>query len=145
MAQAKAGDTVKVRYTGRLESGEVFDSSEGRDALKFTVGGKEIIPGFEQAVEGMNEGESKTVKIACDEAYGQRNEDLMLHVEKKQLPENYEPKVGQNLQIRAPSGETLRVKIAEIGETDVVLDGNHPLAGMDLVFDIKLVEINDAE
>ena len=141
MAQAKYGDTVKVHYTGKLDDGTVFDASVNGDPLQFTIGSGQIIPGFEQAVVGMNPGESKTVKIPAEDAYGQRREDLVLEVEKSQLPEGLKPEVGLQLQSRQPDGRIIVLTIADISESHVTLDANHPLAGKDLTFDIQLVEI----
>ena len=141
MAQAKYGDTVKVHYTGKLDDGTVFDASVNGDPLQFTIGGGQIIPGFEQAVVGMNPGESKTVKIPAEDAYGQRREDLVLEIEKSQLPEGLKPEVGLQLQSRQPDGRIIVLTIADISESHVTLDANHPLAGKDLTFDIQLIEI----
>ena len=141
MARAKYGDTVKVHYTGRLDDGTVFDTSANGDPLQFTIGGGQIIPGFEHAVVGMNPGESKTVKIPAEDAYGQRREDLVLEIEKSQLPEGLKPEVGLQLQSRQPDGRIIVLTIADISESHVTLDANHPLAGKDLTFDIQLVEI----
>ena len=141
MARAKYGDTVKVHYTGRLDDGTVFDTSADGDPLQFTIGSGQIIPGFEQAVVGMNPGESKTVKIPAEDAYGQRREDLIIEVEKSQLPEGLKPEVGLQLQSRQPDGRIVVLTIADITESHVTLDANHPLAGKDLTFEIQLVEI----
>ena len=149
MAQAKEGDKVKVRYTGRLEGGEVFDSSEcaeqecGCEAgpLEFTVGEGEVIPGFEKAVIGMSEGESKTFTIPVDDAYGQRNEEMVVAVERSHVPADMTPEVGMRLEVTQEDGREFPVVITEVTETHVTLDANHPLAGRDLTFDITLVEI----
>ena len=141
MAQAKYGDTVKVHYTGKLDDGTVFDASVNGDPLQFTIGSGQIIPGFEQAVVGMNPGESKTVKIPAEDAYGQRREDLVLEIEKSQLPEGLKPEVGLQLQSRQPDGRIVVLTIADMTESHVTLDANHPLAGKDLTFEIQLVEI----
>ncbi len=141
MTQAKYGDTVKVHYTGKLDDGTVFDASTEEDPLLFTIGGGQIIPGFEQAVVGMRPGESKTVKIPAEEAYGQRREDLILEIEKTQLPEGLKPEIGMQLQSRQPDGSIIVLTIADIRESHITLDANHPLAGKDLTFDIQLIEI----
>jgi len=141
MAEAKSGDTVSIHYTGRLEDGTVFDTSENRDPLEFTLGEGNVIPGFENAVQGMEEGESKTAKIPSDDAYGQRRDDLVLSVSKEQLPSDLDPEVGQRLQMQAGDGQTFQVVISEVEEASVEVDANHPLAGEDLTFDIELVEI----
>lgn len=141
MAEAKSGDTVSIHYTGRLEDGTVFDTSENRDPLEFTLGEGNVIPGFESAVQGMEEGESKTAKIPSDEAYGQRRDDLVLSVSKEQLPSDLDPEVGQRLQMQAGDGQTFQVVISDVEEASVEVDANHPLAGEDLTFDIELVEV----
>lgn len=141
MAQAKTGDTVKVHYTGKLDDGTVFDSSANREPLEFKIGEGRLIPDFEQAVVGMEPGDSKTIQIASDNAYGQYQEEMVIELEKKDLPENLEPKVDQKLQVRQESGQEFVVTVTEVTETSVTLDGNHPLAGKDLTFDIQLSEI----
>lgn len=141
MAEAKNGDTVKVHYTGKFEDGTVFDSTEGREPVQFTLGGGQLISGFEKALIGMNPGESKTSDIPQDEAYGPRNEEMKQVVERGQLPSDLTPQVGMQLQVNTPEGQTLIVTIAEVTDSHVTLDANHPLAGKDLSFDIQLVEI----
>lgn len=141
MAQAKKGDTVKVHYTGSLEDGTVFDSSVNRDPLQFTLGEGQLVPGFEQAVEGMNSGESKTEKIPADKAYGPCMKELIMEVEKGQIPPDMKPEVGQQLQMRRDDGKVIPVTITEVSESKVTLDANHPLAGKDLVFKIELLEV----
>jgi len=141
MAEAKDGDTVKVHYTGKFEDGTVFDSTDGREPLEFTLGNGQLIAGFEKALIGMNPGESKTSNIPQDEAYGSRNEEMKQVVERNQLPPDLDPQVGMQLQVKTPEDQTLIVSIAEVSDTHVTLDANHPLAGKDLSFDIQLVEI----
>ncbi len=141
MVQAQQGDTVKVHYTGKLDDGTVFDSSATGDPLEFTIGSGNIIPGFEKAVVGMSPGDSKTEVISVDEAYGHHREEMVLVVDRTQMPSDLEPEVGQQLQIQQPSGQTIPVIITDISESEVTLDANHPLAGEDLTFDIQLVEI----
>jgi peptidylprolyl isomerase len=142
LSKVKDGDTVKVHYTGSLEDGSVFDSSENKDPLEFTLGSGQLIPGFEKAVEGMAQGDKTKVTIPADEAYGQIREDLVISVPKNNLPEDVAPQVGMQLQLNQPNGQSVPVRITEILEEEVTLDANHPLAGEDLVFDIELVEIN---
>ncbi|MFC2058276.1 FKBP-type peptidyl-prolyl cis-trans isomerase [Chloroflexota bacterium] len=139
--EAKSGDTVSVHYTGTLDDGTVFDSSIGGDTLQFTIGNGEMIPGFEQAVTGMKIGESKTVKITADEAYGPHQEDLVFTVALSEVPENIDPQVGQLLGIEMADGSQVYVLVTEVTESYVTLDANHPLAGKDLTFEIHLVEI----
>lgn len=141
MAEVKQGDTVKVHYSGRLNDGTVFDSSEGRDPLKFTIGEGQVISGFEQSVVGMNPGESVTADIPSNEAYGPHNQEKVIKIGKEQLPPNYQPEVGHRLQSRSEDGRPVVATITEVAEAEVTLDTNHPLAGKDLTFDIELVEI----
>lgn len=144
MAAAKVGDTVSIHYTGKLDDGSVFDSSLEREPLKFAIGGQQVIPGFEQAVIGMNPGESKTETIVCDQAYGPRHEDMVVTVLREQIPSDFELEVGQQLQIRNPEGQVIPVMVSEIIKDQVTLDGNHPLAGEDLTFEIELVSIAES-
>lgn len=141
MAQAKNGDTVKVHYTGKLDDGTEFDSSNGNSPLEFTLGEGELIPGFEEAVVGMSPGESKTVRIASDQAYGPHQEEMVLVVERDQFPPHITPHLGQQLELRHPDGQAVSVTVTEVSPTGITLDANHPLAGQDLIFDIELVEI----
>jgi len=141
MAHPKSGDTVNVHYTGKLDDGTVFDSSSGRDPLQFTMGGGQIIPGFEEAVSGLNPGESKTVRIPAQEAYGPHYPDMVMEVPRTELPEGMEPQIGDQLQMESDDGETVIVTITEAKESSITLDANHPLAGEDLTFEIELVEI----
>jgi peptidylprolyl isomerase len=141
MEKAKADDTVKVHYTGKFEDGTVFDSSEGRDPLEFTLGKGMVIPGFEAAAMGMSPGETKTVNIPAEEAYGPRREDMVMEVARASMPPEIQPEVGQVLQIGQSQDQMLQVMVTQVTEESVVLDANHPLAGMDLVFEIELLEI----
>jgi FKBP-type peptidyl-prolyl cis-trans isomerase 2 len=141
MAQAKNGDTIKVHYTGRLKDGTVFDSSEGRDPMQFTLGAGKVIPAFEEAVIGMTPGESTNKDIPADQAYGPHREEMVVQVKKEQLPKNIDPKVGQRLQLVQPDERVIPVTVTEVNDSHVTLDANHPLAGKDLQFDIELVEI----
>ena len=141
MSKAKDGDTVKVHYTGTLENGEVFDTSREREPLEFKLGEGQLIPGFEKAVIGMNVGDSTTINIPSTEAYGDTREDLIIAVPKDQLPKEIEPKVGMQLQVNQENGQPVPVRIAEITDTELKLDANHPLAGEDLTFEIELVNV----
>ncbi|NJP11865.1 MAG: peptidylprolyl isomerase [Leptolyngbyaceae cyanobacterium RU_5_1] len=141
MSRAKTGDTVRVHYTGKLDDGTVFDSSVERDPLEFTIGSGAIIPGFEQAVIGMSPGDSKTELIPTDRAYGPYQEEMVLTVDRQQMPSELQPEVGQQLQLQHPTGEVIPVIITEVSHSTITLDANHPLAGEDLTFDISLVEI----
>ncbi|HEY66351.1 MAG TPA: peptidylprolyl isomerase [Caldilineae bacterium] len=141
MLQAKQGDTVRVHYTGRLEDGTIFDTSIHREPLEFTIGADEVIPGFEQAVIGMNPGEVKTVVIPAEDAYGPHRQDMVLTVRRDQFPVGIQPEIGQQFQVGLEGGGTILVMVTEVSEDTVTLDANHPLAGKDLTFDIELVEI----
>lgn len=137
---AKNGDLVRVHYTGRLEDGQVFDTSkDGGEPLKFTVGAGEVIPGFEEGVRGMEVGESKTVEIESDDAYGPHREALVATIERERAKFPFEPQVGMNLLMPLPDGQQLEVVVAEVTDTHVTVDGNHPLAGKKLIFDLELV------
>ncbi len=141
MAAAKSGDTVRVHYTGRLSDGTVFDSSEGREPLEFTLGEQQVISGFDRAVSGMQVGESVTVTIPVDDAYGRHRDNLVIQVDQTQFPADIKPELGLSLRMQQPDGSTVRVRITALEAGKVTLDANHPLAGEDLVFDIELVEI----
>lgn len=141
MAQAKEGDTVKVHYTGTLSDGTVFDSSKDRDPLEFTIGSQQVIPGFEENVKGMAVGDSKTFTLNPGEAYGDRNDQMMVDVERAQMPEDIDPEVGMMLQVQGQDGSVSHVTITEVTDDKVTLDANHPLAGQDLTFEIELQEI----
>jgi len=140
-AMAKDGDTVKVHYTGALEDGSVFDTSVGREPLELTLGEGKVIPGFEKAVRGLQVGQTEKFTIPAKEAYGSYRDDLKLAVERSQIPENMEPTVGQQLQLRRTDGKTVLVVVADVSEKTVTIDANHPLAGKDLTFEIQLVEV----
>ena len=141
MAKAKEGDVVKVHYTGKLDSGEIFDTSDNKEPLLFTIGKGEVIPGFEDGVKGLEIGESKTIKIPSEMAYGPRQEELLYKVGKDKFPPDLELQVGQSFKVGGEQGEPTIVSISEISENEVTLDANHPLAGKDITFDVKLVEI----
>jgi peptidylprolyl isomerase len=141
MAEAKNGDTVKVHYTGKLDDGTIFDTSADREPMQFTIGEGQLIPDFEQAIVGMSPGESKTVQIPSDNAYGPHHEEMVMAVDRKEFPDDLDPKVDQMLQVRQQDGHTFAVKVTDVSEAKVTLDANHPLAGKDLTFDIQLTEI----
>ncbi|MDR4508658.1 MAG: peptidylprolyl isomerase [Candidatus Brocadiaceae bacterium] len=142
MAQVKSGDTVQVHYTGKFEDGTVFDSSADREPLQFTIGEGQLIPGFEQAVIGMNPGESKTTTIPADNAYGPRNQEMVFEIDRQQLPGDKEPQIGMLLQMENKhDGRTLAATVTNVTESNVTIDANHPLAGKDLTFDIQLMKI----
>ena len=139
MATAKFGDTVRVHYAGTLIDGTEFASSRGREPLEFKLGQGTLLPDFESAVIGMRTGECKTVTIPCADAYGEHDADLNLQVPRSVLPADIELSVGAVLQAERPDGETADFRVVAIEGDQVVMDGNHPLAGHDLVFDLELV------
>lgn len=141
MSKARMGDRVTVHYTGRLTDGTQFDSSTGRDPLEVVLGAGGVIPGFENAILGMAIGESRTVTIAMEEAYGPHHEGLVLSVPRDRLPEDLTPEVGMQLQMQQADGDPVAVVITSLDEASITLDANHPLAGEALVFDIHLVTI----
>jgi peptidylprolyl isomerase len=141
MTQAKHGDTVKVHYTGKLGDGSIFDTSANRAPLEFTIGEAQVIPGFEQAVVGMDTGEQRTTVIPAVQAYGARDEHLVIEMDKSRLPEDLDLEVDDRLQVRRTDGQIMDVTVTAITNAGVTLDGNHFLAGQDLTFDIELVEV----
>lgn len=141
MVQAKSGDTVRIHYTGKLDDGTEFDSSAGRDPLEFALGGGQVIPGFDQAVDGMNVGEAKSVRIEPENAYGSRQEQLTQQVPLSAIPEDVTPEVGMQLQGQNADGTVQPLVVSEVTADSITVDGNHPLAGQALNFDIELVEI----
>ncbi len=145
MPEAKNGDKVKVHYTGKLDDGTVSDSSEGREPLEFQVGSGSVIAGFDSAVSGMQEGETRSTHIPADQAYGPYHDEMVMVVPRDQLPPDLEPEVGQVLQVSTQNGEDFMVRITDVTGDQVTLDANHPLAGQDLNFDIQLVQIGQVE
>jgi peptidylprolyl isomerase len=136
----ESGKTVKVHYKGTLNDGSVFDSSEGRDPIEFQVGSGTVIPGFDAAVRHMEVGATQTIKIPSEEAYGEVRQDMIAMIAHEQLPEDLNPQVGQTLELRTPQG-ALPVQVIEVKEEGVTIDGNHPLAGQDLTFELTVVEV----
>ena len=141
MSQAKSGDTVKIHYTGTLDDGSEFDSSAGRDPLEFTVGSGQVIPGFDKAVEGMAVGDQKKVRIEAEDAYGEPSDQMVQEVPKSALPDDLEPKEGMGLQAKGQDGRVINLTVTEVSDETITVDGNHPLAGKPLNFDIELVSI----
>jgi peptidylprolyl isomerase len=139
--QAKKGDEVQVHYTGKLEDGSVFDSSAKREPLGFTVGGGQMIQGFDKAVDGMAVGDKKTVTIPAAEAYGEKREDMMIDVPIDQVPADIKPEIGMQLTLQGGNGQPMPVIVTNVDEQKITLDANHQLAGKDLIFDIELVKI----
>ncbi|WP_292285176.1 peptidylprolyl isomerase [Marivita sp.] len=144
MTQVKTGDTVSIHYTGTLADGSTFDSSNGRDPLEFTVGAGEIIPGLDQAMPGMTVGDTKQVAVPADQAYGQHDPNAKQAVPRADIPAEIPLEPGTQLQMQTPTGQTVPVTVADVNETEVTLDANHPLAGQDLTFDVELVDIKAA-
>ena len=141
MNKVKKGDHVKVHYTGKLTSGEQFDSSKGKEPLAFTVGAGQMIKGFDEAIPGMEVGEKKTINIAPENAYGEKNKEAIIEFPKSNIPEDMKLEPGMKLQLQNEEGHPIPVVVTEVKEDVVVLDANHELAGKELVFDIELVEI----
>jgi len=141
MAQVKSGDKIKVHYHGKLNSGETFDSSAGREPLEFEVGSGQVIPGFDAGVTGMSVGEKKTIHIPFAEAYGPKNPEMIIEMPKDRFPPEMTLEAGMPLMMSDQTGQQFQVSVVEIKEDSVTLDANHPLAGQDLTFDLELVEI----
>ncbi|TCD47870.1 peptidylprolyl isomerase [Chlorobium sp. N1] len=141
MAQAKAGDKVKVHYTGKLGDGSVFDTSADREPLEFTVGGGQVIKGFDTALIDMKPGEVKVQVIPVEEAYGAHSAELVTDVPRERFPADMELEIGQQLQVGLADGQQAIVMVVDLKEDAVTLDANHPLAGQELTFEIELVEI----
>jgi peptidylprolyl isomerase len=142
MSQAQNGSTVKVHYTGTLQDGTQFDTSRGREPLELTLGEGAVIPGFESAIVGMAEGDTKSVTLEPGEAYGDRHEQLVQTIDRGQIPPELELQEGQQLQVKSQEGNVVVVTVAELAEDSVTLDGNHPLAGKTLNFEIEMVEVS---
>jgi FKBP-type peptidyl-prolyl cis-trans isomerase 2 len=142
MSIAKSGDTVKVHYTGTLNDGSEFDSSRTRDPLEFTIDSGQVIAGFNEAITGMSVGDSKSVTIPANQAYGVHNPDMVQDVPRSAIPSDIELHEGMILSARNPEGRNLNFKVVEFNDEQVKVDGNHPLAGEDLTFQLELVAIN---
>ncbi|MDK2975007.1 MAG: hypothetical protein PWP08_1378 [Methanofollis sp.] len=141
MTQAVEGSTVLLHYTGTLEDGTEFDSSRGREPLKFTVGRGEVIPGFEEAVSGMTAGETKVFTIPADEAYGQRRDDLVMQVALDQFPPEIAFEIGQQYPVEVAEEQVILVTVTDLDDETVTLDANHPLAGSDLTFSVEMIAV----
>ena len=142
--QAKKGDTVSVHYKGTLDDGTIFDSSEGGDPISFTLGDGQVIPGFEEAIEGMSVGDEKTQTIESEDAYGPHRDELVFRVPRAQMPDSSDVEVGDMLRLGFPDGTSAAVQVADMDGESLTLDANHPLAGKDLTFELRLVEIQQA-
>jgi FKBP-type peptidyl-prolyl cis-trans isomerase 2 len=143
MNQVKENNTVKVNYTGKLSDGQVFDSSEGKEPIEFTLGQGQLIPGFEKGLIDMELNEKKTITVGKEEAYGDVNKDLIQEVKKTELPQDMTPEVGMGLVSKSPDGQEMNLMVIEVKDESIVIDGNHPLAGKDLVFDLEVLEIKE--
>lgn len=141
MSAAKAGDTVQLHYTGKLEDGSTFDSSAKREPLEVTLGQNRVIPGFEEAIIGMLPGDEKTVKIPPEKAYGDRREDLVVDFERSKVPSEVDVQVGKSLNLQTQSGQSVPAQVIDVADDVIKLDANHPLAGRVLTFDIQLLAI----
>ena len=141
MAQASSGDSVRIHYTGRLNDGTVFDSSREREPLEFTIGQHQVIPGFENGVIGMEPGESKTVEIPADQAYGPHRPEQIMEIDRADMPPDMPLKIGMHVKGAQPGGQTANFVVTALTESLVTLDANHPMAGKDLIFDLELVNI----
>lgn len=145
MTKVKDGSNVKVHYTGKLTDGTVFDSSEGREPLAFTIGAGMMIPGFEKGVMEMTVNEEKTINILPEDAYGEVREDMVAEVPKSQLPDDMKVEKGMELMSQTPDGQQMVVKVVDVKDDSIVVDANHALAGKELVFDIKVVEVTEGK
>ncbi|MEM6525050.1 MAG: peptidylprolyl isomerase [Bacteroidota bacterium] len=141
MGVVKKGDKIRVHYTGKLRNGQVFDSSEGRSPLEFEVGSGMMIAGFDAAVYGMKVGDKKMAEIPANEAYGEVNKEMIVDIDKSQLPPDLNPEIGQQLGMQQPNGQSVPVTVTHIKEDSITIDANHALAGKDLIFEIELVDI----
>lgn len=141
MAHPQSGDKVKIHYTGRLDDGRVFDSSKERQPIELTVGDEQLLPGFEEALTGMEPGEERTVTIPAERAFGPHRPELVLSVDRGELPDHIQPQVGQQLQLQQGNGEVTVVTVSEVSDEQVTIDANHPLAGQNLTFDLELLQV----
>lgn len=141
MANAKMGDTVQIHFTGKLEDETVIDSSVDSDPLQFTIGEGIVIPGLEQGVLGMEAGDKKTITVTPEDAFGQKRKELVVELKKNEFPEGIKFVIGLQLQIKGSDGQLFKVKIVDLTEDTVTVDGNHPLAGNTLIFDVEMVEV----
>ncbi len=141
MEGIREGDRVQVHYTGKLQSGEVFDSSQGREPLDLTIGEGKIIPGFEQALLGMQTGDKKSFDLTPDQAFGERKDELVHVIQKEQIPSDIKLEIGMQLALEGQQKEPIPAQVVDISESTVTLDTNHPLAGKDITFEVDVVEI----
>ncbi len=141
MSQVKAEDTVQVHYTGKLENGQVFDSSVDREPLEVKLGQGQLIPGFEKGLIDMKVKEKKTVNVPHSEAYGEVQQDLFQEISKSELPAEITPEKGMGLVSKNPDGTERQLRVAEVKEDSIIIDANHPLAGQDLIFELEVLDI----
>jgi FKBP-type peptidyl-prolyl cis-trans isomerase 2 len=141
MAQARTGDHVKLNYTGKLDDGTVFTTSAQADPLEFTLGNGTMLQAIEEAVEGMKMGETKTVYVPADEAFGPWREELVQEIPKDSLPEEIDLEIGERVWVDQPGTDPVMVSVMDVSDSTVTLDANHPLAGENLVFDLELVDV----
>lgn len=141
MEAVKKGDTVKVNFTGKLENGAEFDTTEDRKPLEFTLGDGSVLVGFEKAITGMKPGEKKSFQVPPEEGYGDVRDDLIGEVPKENFPKDIDVKEGKRLHMKQPDGKAMNFVIAAVNQKTITLDGNHPLAGKTLYFDVELLEI----
>lgn len=137
----KIGDTVNIHFTGRMEDGTIFDSSSEKNPLRFIVGRNDVIQGIDEAIIGMKIGQKKVIHISSDKGYGSIEKELIISIEKAKLPKDLDIKLGQELQIPNEDGNPINVRITDITDKHIELDGNHPLAGKNLIFDLNLINI----
>jgi FKBP-type peptidyl-prolyl cis-trans isomerase 2 len=142
MKEVKENATVKVNYTGKLADGRVFDTSEGKEPLEFTVGKGMLIPGFEKGIMNMKLNEKKTITIRKEEGYGEIDESLKQKVSRKELPQEINPEVGMQLVSKDPSGQQRNLIVTKVKNDSIEVDANHPLAGKELVFDLEVIAIS---
>lgn len=141
MAQAKTGNHVRVNFTGRLDDGTIFASSLNDEPIEFTLGENEVLPAIEEAVEGMEAGETKTIRITADDAFGPRRNDLVQEIPRDSLPEDMDVEVGQQLWVDQMDEEPVAVAVVDMSDATITIDANHPLAGEDLIFDLEVVDV----
>ncbi|MCM4163214.1 MULTISPECIES: peptidylprolyl isomerase [unclassified Arenibacter] len=141
MGRVKENDTVKVHYTGKLNNGQIFDSSLERDPIEVTLGQGQLIPGFEKELVNMEVNEKKTINVPKEEAYGDIMEELFHEINRKELPEDIKPEIGMMLMAKNPDGTENQLRITDVKEETIVIDANHVLAGQDLTFELELVAI----
>jgi peptidylprolyl isomerase len=142
MAQARTGNHVRLNFTGKLDDGTVFATSVNDEPIEFTIGDNEVLPAIEEAVEGMEAGETKSIRIAAEDAFGLRREDLVQEIPRASLPEDMDVEVGQQLWVDELDDEPITVSVVDVSDATVTIDANHPLAGEDLIFDLEVMDVS---